>query len=78
MAKKKIESTEKAFGLKTIEVNLINTIQSLHQSQLANILSFIAIERLAYEVTENTRFRIEDGRLYIAEVPKTTEEVETA
>lgn len=74
---KKEEKTEKEYSLKPIELRLVEAIQSAYFSNLSNTLSFIALERLAYDVTENTRFRVEDGKLFIHEEAK-EEEVATA
>jgi len=69
---------ESMYGLKPIELKLVESIQTSYFSNLSNTLSFIALERLAYDVTENTRFRIEDGKLYIKEEEVKEEEVATA
>lgn len=70
---------EKEFGLKDIELRLVETLQQTYFQNLSNVLSFIALERLAYSVTENTRFRINEGKLFIhEEKPAETEKVETA
>lgn len=72
---------EKTFTLKDIEIRLIGNINERHNAELADMLSFIAIERLAYDVTPNTQFRVDENRnLYISEredAPK-EEEVATA
>lgn len=72
---------EKEYSLKNIEVNLINAIQQAHQAEMGNIISFIALERLAYQVTENTQFRVEDNKVFIREhvlEPDTKAEEEVA
>ena len=72
---------EKQFSLKDIELRLVESIQQSYFSNLSNTLSFIALERLAYPVTEYTRFRIEGNNLYIhEETPSepTNEEVAVA
>lgn len=48
----------KEYSLKSIETQLLNVFQQQQSVLLSNILSFIAIERLAYEVTANTRFEL--------------------
>lgn len=70
---------EKQFGLKENELKVVEALQSSYFSQLSMFLSFLAIERLAYNVTPNTQFRIEKGQLYVkeAEPPKAEEEVLT-
>lgn len=55
----------KEFGLKDIELRTLQGIQALYTQQLSLFLSFIALERLAYQVTEKTQFRTEGNRLYI-------------
>lgn len=67
---------EKEYGLKQIELQLVQVIQNTYFTNLSNLLSFFALERLAYPVTENTRFRVEDGKLFIHE-EKQEEEVAT-
>lgn len=59
------EPKEKQYSLKPIELQLIANIQDAAAS---NILSFICSERLAYQVTPTTRFRVEAGELYVSEV----------
>lgn len=76
---KDTKAQEKEFGLKDIELRLVETLQQTYFQNLSNVLSFIALERLAYPVTEHTRFRIEDGKLFVHEdKPEETEKVETA
>ncbi len=67
---------EKEYSIKPIELRLVETLQQTYFQNLSNVLSFIAIERLAYDVTENTRFRIEGDKVYIKEEAK-EEEVST-
>ncbi len=71
---KKPEETE--YSIKPIELRLVETLQQTYFQNLSNVLSFIAIERLAYNVTENTRFRIEGDKIYVKEEVK-EEEVKT-
>lgn len=61
------KSNEKQFSLKPIELQMVNVLQSTYFTTLSNFLSFIALERLAYSVTEHTKFRIEDGKLFVWE-----------
>lgn len=69
MSKKtKEEPKEKQYGLKPIELRLIESLQQSYFQNLSTTLSFIALERLAYPVTEYTRFRIEDGKLFVQDV----------
>ncbi len=71
---KKPEETE--YSIKPIELRLVETLQQTYFQNLSNVLSFIAIERLAYNVTENTRFMIEGDKIYVKEEVK-EEEVKT-
>lgn len=59
----------KQFSLKNIELNLIANNQARSQQSLYDICTFIAAERLAYQVTPQTQFRVEDGKLFISEHP---------
>lgn len=68
---------EKEYSLKNIELQLVQVIQNAYFTQLSNFLSFVALERLAYQVTEFTRFRVEDGKLYIFEEKPEEEAVST-
>lgn len=67
---------EKEYTLKPIEVNLLTAIQQSHQAQMSNVVSFIALERIAYKVTEQTQFRVEGDKLYIHEAEATTDSSE--
>lgn len=62
----------KEYGLKDIEFRTLGGIQQLYLQQLSLFLSFIALERLAYQVTERTQFRTEGKKLFVweAEPPK--------
>lgn len=68
---------EKQFSLKKTELNLIGNANNRHNQALLDLFSYIAIERLAYDVTEQTQFRTDaDGNLYITELaPEAEEEV---
>lgn len=59
---------EKRFDLKDIELQVVQNMHNRANQSLFDFFSFIALERLAYTVTENTRFRVEDGKLFISEV----------
>lgn len=61
---------EKQFSLKPIELNLIANKQSRAQAEMFDTFSFIAMERLAYNVTQRTQFRIDNGILFISELPE--------
>lgn len=59
---------EKQFSLKESEVRMLMGIEELKNQQLSLFLSFIAMERMAYNVTLNTRFRVDNNTLFIAEI----------
>lgn len=59
--------TEKQYSLKPIELQMVNVLQSQYFTTLSNFLSFVALERLAYGVTQNTKFRIEGDNIFISE-----------
>jgi len=67
----------KHYDLKPIELQMLKVLQDQYYNTLSNYLSFVAIERLAYPVTANTKYEINDGRLSITEVEKPKEEVST-
>lgn len=60
----------KTFGLKPIEQQLLNTQRDAYFNSLSNVLSFLAIERLAYNVTNDTRFQWDDDKLQVWEEPE--------
>lgn len=67
---------EKQFSLKDIELRMLQVLQETYFTNLSNFMSFIALERLAYQVTPNTQFRLDEGKLYIHEKepqPETSE-----
>lgn len=75
------EPDEKQFSLKQIETNVLANINARHNAELLDFLTFVAIERLAYNVTESTRFRTDgEGHVFISEVApeQPAEEVVTA
>lgn len=57
----------KEYGLKDVEVRSLMGIQQLYHQSLGLFLSFVAIERLAYPVTERTKYFSEGNRLFIWE-----------
>lgn len=63
------EVEEKEFGLKEIELQVISGLQQSYFKDLSMFLSFVSIDRLGYRVTDQTRFRVEDGKVYIKEEP---------
>jgi len=76
---KDTKPTEKQFSLKNTELNLIGNINRRRDQAILDVFSYIAIERLAYNVTEHTQFRTDEkGDLYISEIEPTPEEVEVA
>lgn len=71
MADKSAEKPEqKTFSLKEIESQMLNVLEQQYFTTLSNFLSFIALERLAYAVTQNTKFELKDGKLLISEAPE--------
>lgn len=50
----------KQYSLKPIETQLITIAIQQHAAMLSNLISFIAIERLAIEVSPQTRFELSD------------------
>lgn len=52
-------SEPKQYSFKPIETQLLQTIIQQHQALLSNMLSFIAIERLAVSVSADTRFELD-------------------
>lgn len=70
------DSTERQFGLKPIELNLIANGQARAQQALFDICTFIATERLAWHVNERTQFRVDGGKLFISELPEEAKEAE--
>lgn len=58
---------EKQFSLKGTEQQMLKVLQDQYFTHLSNFLSFLSIERLAYTVTPNTKFRIEGNTLFISE-----------
>ena len=71
------EPQKKTFSLKAVETQLLITTSQAHNSVISNITSFIAMERLAYPVTTNTRFKFSDDlkSLEIWEEPEVAEVV---
>lgn len=71
MPKNNAQEDEKTFSLKQIEQRVIGNINERHNAEILDMLSFIAVERLAYNVTALTQFRIDEtGNLYIKEMPE--------
>lgn len=58
---------EKTFSLKEIELRMIQVMQGQAMEAMGNFLTFIATERLAYKVTTNTQYKVEDGKLVVWE-----------
>lgn len=53
-------SEPKKYSLKPIESQLLQVINQQHSNMLSNVVSFIAIERLATPVDANTRFDLSE------------------
>lgn len=58
------DSNTKEFSLRPVEMNLLNIAQ---QQTMSLLLSYIAGDRLAYQVTPNTQFKVEGNKLFITE-----------
>lgn len=67
MANKTDKPEEKQYSLKPIERQMLNVLEQQYFTTLSNFLSFVSIERFAYTVTENTRFRVEGDNVFITE-----------
>lgn len=52
------EPKKKEYSLKPIESQMIKVVNGQHATMLSNILSYVAVERLAYNVTEDTHYEI--------------------
>lgn len=48
----------KKYSLKKVESTMLQVMINQHQALLSNFISFIAMERLAYPVTEQTNFQL--------------------
>jgi hypothetical protein len=66
-------SEPKKYSLKPIETQLLNVITQQQANLLSNTLSFIAIERLALQIDQNTRFQINDDMTEITVTQETPE-----
>lgn len=64
---------QKQFGLKTIEQQMLQSMQDSYFNALSNFLTFVATERLAYAVTPNTKFVVDGDTLKIWEEEPATE-----
>jgi hypothetical protein len=51
---------KKKFSLKDVETTFLQVLFQQHNSLLSNTLALFAIERLAYTVTEATRFAVSE------------------
>lgn len=52
------EPTKKEYQLKPIETQLLGVANAQFQTMLSNLLSFVAMERLAIKVDAQTRYEI--------------------
>lgn len=64
----------KKFSLKPVETQMLTIMQNQHSALLSNFLSFISMERLAIDVSEQTRFDISQD---MTEITVTETEPET-
>lgn len=72
------QDNEKQFSLKPIQEQMVATIQQQFQAIISNYMSYLAIENWGYTVTDNTRFRIEEGQVYITELKPESETPEVS
>lgn len=52
------DNKPKQYSLKPVETQMLQIMQQQHSALLSNFLSFIGMERLAINITPNTRFDI--------------------
>jgi hypothetical protein len=75
---------QKEFSLKSVESQLLAIAIQQHQALISNLVSYYAIERLAYPVDANTKFELSNDlkqvRIYQEEAPEAPQapEVEVA
>lgn len=75
---KEPKSESKQYGLKPLEMRMLEVMRNRHQEEFGNFLTFVATERLAYKVTANTQFSVDNEKLIITEVEPEEEKVATA
>lgn len=63
----------KKYSLKPLETQLLKTTIDQHGIMMSNLVSFIGIERLAINVTQNTRFSFNED---LTEITVTEEQPE--
>lgn len=61
------DSQPKQYGLKESEQHMLAALQQQYNASMSLFLSFVAIERMAYNVTENTSFHVDGATLTITE-----------
>lgn len=52
---------KKSYSLKNTETQVLTVLQQAYQQGLAAYVSSVLLERLAYPITPNTAFEIQDG-----------------
>lgn len=52
----------KEYGLKPIDIQMINTIQQQANVALSNFISFVVMDRMAYPVDTQTRFEVDNDK----------------
>lgn len=57
----------KEFGLSQAEVIAIQNNNAIANQIMSSFISYLAVERFGYSVTEHTNFKIDNGRLFIWE-----------
>lgn len=70
------KTSSKEFSLKPIETQLLNVIVQQQQALLSNTVSFIAIERLAINVTPQTSFNLSEDLTKVTVVETEAEPAE--
>lgn len=63
-------SDKKEFSLKQSEIVLLSNIQQQANILFSQAVSYVLVDRLAYNVTEQTRFTIQDDKLTVWEEPE--------
>lgn len=79
MADKKPAAPSKpqTFNMKSSETNTLLVMQSNHQSTFSGVLSLIAQERMGYQITPRTQFKL-NAELTTIEISEVAEDVPVA
>lgn len=70
------EENKKEFSLKPAESNLLIYVKNHQEAIFSGLISTIAMDRLAYKVTENTKFTLSEdfSKMTVEEIEKSKEE----